>query len=905
MRRLRRILTLGLATALIATSICLPVYADGGQNNFDINGDGYLDAYDANGDGIPEYADVDGDGYAEEPISVVGGDVPAGDDNPDMGVPVVEDVPAVDVPVIDNPVTPAVTPIPVLQPLPVPQEVINLKNYTLTNSLGYILSYSLDGGMTWSAGTSSNPVDLSAAQYQLAPGGTVSVKYVAENGSSFTDSPVQIITLSQASAPSGVYGVDPTTLGGQGTICGVDSTMEYANALLLGAPYNAISGGSVNVDAGSYYVRVATTGSCFFSDTVKVTVNPFKSNKEPTPNAVFDALSMILSNMSSGMEYCFDGMTWTHIADGSPTSKTLSDDDAKNALAHGIQIIKKGNGTTTTDSDIQTITIHKASAPNVIQGVAPTDNGNTGKIINVDTSMQYKANGAASWIDIGSNVVTNLAPGTYLVRVRASGVTIASDSVSVNIGAYRPTVLPKEHTPGTDFNAQNMVLSDIIGTKYSLDGGNNWTYAQDYNHIQLHDGQVSKDKGIKAYRPGNGTTTSDSDVQTISLSKANPPSGLSAVSATSTSLGAINGLQTNMEYGPKGGTWTAATANAVLLPAGVYYVRTRGAYTTLPSDPVEIDIHTASTPVMVTPIQATVAPTATPTPQKTDTGTQKKDTETQKKDDTSANKELTQEEVTEEIKAEETTQNTEETTPIPVPAAGEPNIASDESISGWSAIELSVTADPVVVNMNGSTEVPASVLKAVKAAGSELVIGMENNIIWTIPGSAISEDVTDVNLGIIEDTASIPQEAIDTVAKNSIATKQFEVEYDGAFGFKATLAMTLDRTNAGKYANLFCYQGAGQPMEYIDSSEIDTIGGASFGMVHASSYVIVVSDEKYSEATVDGSEAVKTKSSESKTAWILLIVLFISIVIIAVCVTVVMKKRQQDLRNQHRQNHRK
>lgn len=114
MRRLRRILTLGLATALIATSICLPVYADGGQNNFDINGDGYLDAYDANGDGIPEYADVDGDGYAEEPISVVGGDVPAGDDNPDMGVPVVEDVPAVDVPVIDNPVTPAVTPIPVL-----------------------------------------------------------------------------------------------------------------------------------------------------------------------------------------------------------------------------------------------------------------------------------------------------------------------------------------------------------------------------------------------------------------------------------------------------------------------------------------------------------------------------------------------------------------------------------------------------------------------------------------------------------------------------------------------------------------------------------------------------------------------------------------------------------------------
>ncbi len=894
MKRLRRVLTLGLAAALIATSMCLPVYADGGQNNFDINADGYPDAYDADGDGIPEYADVDGDGYAEEPLIVAGGNISMEGDAPGT----------------EDPLLPPLGPGPILRPLPTPQEAINLANYTLTNSLGYYLSYSLDGGMTWRAGTFSNPVDLSAAQYQLAPGGTVSVKYVAEEDSLFWDSSVQIITLSQASTPTGVYAADPTVMNGQGTIYGVDSTMEYANALLLGAPYNAISGSSVNVDAGSYYVRTAASGSNFCSDTVQVTVNPFKSQKEPTPNAVFDAVSMVLGNMSSGMEYCFDGVTWTHIADGSPTGKTLSDDDAKNALAHGIQVIKKGNGTTTTDSDIQTIAIYKASAPNVVQGVAPIDNGNTGKIINVNTSMQYKANGAASWIDIGSNVITNLAPGTYLVRVRASGATIASDAVSVNIGAYRPTVLPKEHTPGIDFNAQIMVLSDIIGTKYSLDGGNSWTYAKDYNHIQLHDGQVSKDKGIKAFRPGNGTTTSDSDVQTISLSKANPPSGLGAVSATGTSLGAINGLQTNMEYGPKGGSWTAATANAVLLPAGIYYVRTRGAYTTLPSDPVEIDIHTAPTPVVVTPIKATAAPTPTPAPQKTDAGTQKADagtqkadTGTKKQDETSKDQELTQEEVTEKLE-EEAEQNTEETAPIPVPAAGEPSIASDESISGWAAIEQSVTAEPVVVNMNGATEVPASVLKAVKAAGSELVVEMENNIIWTIPGSAVSEDVTDVNLGVTEDTASIPQEAIDTVAKNSIATKQFEVEYDGAFGFRATLAMTLDRTGAGKYANLFCYQGAGEPMEYIDSCEIDTMGGASFGMVHASSYVIVVSDEKYSEAAVDAKEAVKNKS-ESKTAWILLVVLLISIVLIAVCVTVVMKKRQQDLRNQHRQGHKK
>ncbi|MDO5574726.1 MAG: hypothetical protein Q4G60_12200, partial [bacterium] len=581
MRRLKKVLILGLATAIVATSVYLPVYADG-ENNFDLNGDGILDSCDNDGDGKAELLDSNGDGISETPV------IEPVDPTIQPVGPVMPDDPII------QPVGPVIPddPEPIYSPLPMPQETVNLKNYTLTNIGAHILSYSVDGGITWSLGTTSNPVDLSPAQYSLAPGGTVSVKYLPEDGSYFLESPVQTINLTQASAPVGAYAVDPTTTNGKGTIYGVDASMEYANALLLGAPYQAINGSSVDVDPGSYYVRVATAGSRFFSDTVQLTVNPFKSTKEPTPNAVFDAVSMVLSNMSSGMEYCFDGVTWTHIADGSPTSKTLTDDDARNALAHGIQIIKKGNGSTTTDSDIQTITIHKGSTPNMVQGVAPTDTGNSGKIINVNASMQYKANGAASWIDIGSNVVTNLATGTYLVRVRATGATIASDSVTVNIGAFRPVVLPKEHTPGTDFNAMNMMLSDILGTKYSLDGGNNWTYAKDYNQIQLHDGQVSTDKGIKAFRPGNGTTTSDSDIQSISIHKANAPSGLSAASATSASLGAINGLTTSMEYGPKGGSWTAATTSTVLLPAGVYYVRTRGAYTTLPSDPVEIDIKT-------------------------------------------------------------------------------------------------------------------------------------------------------------------------------------------------------------------------------------------------------------------------------------------------------------------------
>ena len=894
MRKIRRLLTVGLVIVLAATSIQLPVFAEGMENNFDLNGDGYLDAHCNDNDGVAEYVDVDGDGRSETPVYVTNDSEPTSDDPDPTSDPTPDPTPTA---------TPTPTPTPTPMPLPLvtPNESIELKNYTLTNTGLHRLSYSVNLGDTWSTPTTDNPVDLSSEKNNLAPGGAVMVKYVANEDEDSLDSPTQTISLIQFSPPSGVYAVDPTTTGGQGTIYGVDSSMEYVGTSLAGAPFNAINDTKIDLDPGTYLVRVASSGRRFCSDTVSVTINPFSGHKEPTPNAVFNAVTMVLSNMAENMEYCFDGVTWTHIASGSPTSKTLSDDDARNAMAHGIQVIKKGNGSTTTDSDIQTISINKASTPNCVQGVAPTDNGNSGKIINVDSSMQYKANGAASWIDIGSNVVTNLAPGTYLVRVRASGTTLASDSVSVNIGAYKPTVLPKEHTPGIDFNAQNMMLSDIFGTKYSLDGGNNWTYAKDYNQIQLHDGQVSKDKGIKAFRPGNGTTTSDSDVQTITINKANPPSGVNAVSATSTTQGAITGLQSNMEYGPKGGSWTTVTANAVLLPAGTYYVRTRGAYTTLPSDPIEINILMAATPIPVTPIKPAVIPTAAPTPIPT---TQDKNKDQKPKEESVAQKDQTQEQTTEKTKESDAEQATP--TPTPIPVVTGPTIAGNTEAAGWDAIKQAATEGPVAVSMNGTTEIPATVLQTIKSAKTELTVEMDH-VVWTIPGSAVSDDVTDVNLGVVEDTNRIPQEAVDTVAKNSIATKQFEVEYEGPLGFRATLSMQTDQANAGKFANLFCYQGAGEPMEFIDSSQISEDGKMSFGMVHASSYVIVISDEKYSEETVQGTEnvKVKTEKKESRTGWILLIVLIISIVLIAAAVTLVMKKRQEELRKHHRQNSRK
>ncbi len=307
MRKAKRILTLGLVTTLIVTSVSVMAFADPlatantapapttaltpatAYDNYDMNGDGVLDAVDINGDGVVDYIDVDGDGIAETPVTDTDGDgIPDthalladsdGDGNPDQHAGHVDTTGDGNLdsiapgPAIGQGVTVDTTltaPGPVVQQLPQPNESVNVTTKQLSNNTGATLSYSVDNNL-WSVGTTQNPIDISSA----FGGGVLYVKYLG-NGTTTSDSPVQTITWTIPSL-----------------------------------------------------------------------------QKEPTPQAVFDALSMTLTNMNVGMAYCFDGATWTTIGEGSPLSKTLSMDDANNALAHRIQVKKLGNGSTTTDSDVQ------------------------------------------------------------------------------------------------------------------------------------------------------------------------------------------------------------------------------------------------------------------------------------------------------------------------------------------------------------------------------------------------------------------------------------------------------------------------------------------------------------------------------------------------------------------------
>ena len=157
-------------------------------------------------------------------------------------------------------------------------------------------------------------------------------------------------------------------------------------------------------------------------------------SKETTPQAVFTAAddnSGTLSNVDASMKYSTDGgASWTDITGTTATVTGVTADK-------DIQVVKKGDGTLTVDSDVQIIDVTQAAIP---AGLGKTDcttaAQNDGTVTGVDSTMEYRLSSASEWTSISGNTVSGLANGTYEVRVKANGTVLASEVATVTIGAH-------------------------------------------------------------------------------------------------------------------------------------------------------------------------------------------------------------------------------------------------------------------------------------------------------------------------------------------------------------------------------------------------------------------------------------------------------------------------------------
>ena len=69
---------------------------------------------------------------------------------------------------------------------------------------------------------------------------------------------------------------------------------------------------------------------------------------------------------------------------------------------------------------------------------------------------------------------------------------------------------------------------------------------------------------------------------------------------------------------------------------------------------------------------------------------------------------------------------------------------------------------------------------------------------------------------------------------------QLELKHNGAFPFNVTMDIQLDKSDAGKYANLYYFNEVTKKLELQGSAKIDIDGKASLLFKHASKYVLVV-----------------------------------------------------------------
>ena len=797
--------------------------------------------------------------------------------------------------------------IPVIPKRNIPQAVFDTSSCTLTNVPDNSTVILNGSTITTSA---SGTASLNNCFPQT---GDYTIKVIANETESAAASDPQSIHTHKPSAPSHIQTIPEPATGGTGAIGGVDTNMEYK--FQDGDSWTSCTNSSQPVSAGIYVVRYKATTTSVPSDSVEALVKKDKQNKPATPNANFDGPSHQLRNLTAGMVYSTNGGdTWTKVSDA---AVKLSSDAVNQAVAY--KSIKVKNIVGGVESDVQKVAVGRVAQPTGLY-TEPATNGNNGAIKGTGTDMQYRKDGSDAWLDIGSSSVNGLSKGKYFVRRKGYSNNVESNPVDVYVNDKPGT--SKESTPTAQFNAYNMNIDGVSGCRLSFDGGKNWTDKIGNYTYTINEAYLNTSTGIILYRPGNGSTTTDSDRQYIVLTKQPTPVGISALSATATAPGAIVGTDSLMQYkAVNQASWIDITTSSVSVPAGSYYLRRHGYGNALPSDWLTVVIKTA----------ANVTPT-TPTDVVPVDNDKKKEEEPKKNTEIVVENNLNkkEEEVAEEKKEEELLKDVAEAQEVlenePVSSTGE---------VGWKAIEneFETATEPVIIRLNEATDIPTEVISRAAVTDTPIVFTADNSAVWSIAPSDIDVNAVSVmrsiDLGIKENTQSVPVSAlasVEDVSNSQYVDRVFDIKHEGDFGFKAKLTVKVNSAKDGQYANLYWYNKAADKMEFVDSSPVNAKKEATFTMTHASSYVVVRSNVAMSQSSVKGAEAGtitnsdndkddkqvasetnKTQTHKKKTSPMVpaLIVIIIALIIALVFVIYLQKKKAEAARHHHQTHDRK
>ena len=326
---------------------------------------------------------------------------------------------------------------------------------------------------------------LSLANYITNEQITLSIVKKGNNVTTVASEAQTLIVKARPAAPtkSEIIVTQPSVIGGKGTIAGIADTMEYSTN--NGINWTTGDGDDIgDIEPGTTYkIRYKAVSADeeaerqFKSAEYSVTIIAYDAMPETQPTISINYVNEKLTGFTEGCDYIIK------IDDGVATDKdnVTEDIDIDNTyFGHTLKIVKKGDGIKTSNSEAFELSIPKrSSAPNVAAVEEQTYQGNDGKITGVDTTMEYKSlsEPTFTWMQCVGTEITNLAPGSYIVRVAAvADESFASEVMSVTINAAAKDE-PTEPTVNITYDDKNGNVNAIF-TNITEEG---MVYVAEYN----------------------------------------------------------------------------------------------------------------------------------------------------------------------------------------------------------------------------------------------------------------------------------------------------------------------------------------------------------------------------------------------------------------------------------------
>ena len=326
---------------------------------------------------------------------------------------------------------------------------------------------------------------LSLANYITNEQITLSIVKKGNNVTTVASEAQTLIVKARPAAPtkSEIIVTQPSVISGKGTIAGIADTMEYSTN--NGINWTTGDGDDIgDIEPGTTYkIRYKAVSADeeaerqFKSAEYSVTIIAYDAMPETQPTISINYVNEKLTGFTEGCDYIIK------IDDGVATDKdnVTEDIDIDNTyFGHTLKIVKKGDGIKTSNSEAFELSIPKrSSAPNVAAVEEQTYQGNDGKITGVDTTMEYKSlsEPTFTWMQCVGTEITNLAPGSYIVRVAAvADESFASEVMSVTINAAAKDE-PTEPTVNITYDDKNGNVNAIF-TNITEEG---MVYVAEYN----------------------------------------------------------------------------------------------------------------------------------------------------------------------------------------------------------------------------------------------------------------------------------------------------------------------------------------------------------------------------------------------------------------------------------------